>query len=187
MNPPYWVTFEHGWWHVRPFARTTALTRCKGFWLRREAMRRVKRLRNMWSIWILTEAFRRIGKDTCSKAELDEACIRAIQFRNVRVGVLEIRRTARKLGLNPDDVITMDAEMVRTGPALSSLRQEDLDGPLVEPEVMITVGQRWMPLDPRRKYAFTIARIEGDTIHGSDGREVKASRLVKRYRPVEAP
>ncbi len=87
--------------------------------------------------------------------------------------VKNIRHMARKAGMNPDDIIqVVRPGFYAPGPALLAM-----DLPPLPPEV----GARYRPKDMRRVKPFTVTKVEGDVVHGSDGRTVQVDRLLARY------
>jgi hypothetical protein len=149
----------------------------------------VERLRPLWEKWTFIATMRLIPEHKWTEGfTTDEyvAAGRDLEGRRlVRLAFLDIRRLARLVGLDPDEVVRQEGDrlsagrlLIEQGPAIDRLLES------AERPFLVTIGQTFQPLDRRRVGRFTIARIEGDRVVGDDGRTVAVGRLLTRYRPV---
>ncbi len=190
---PWWVCYEAARegspWVVRSYRVSTRDTRQRGYFTRAAALRVVRRLRPLWWHWMFVAALRLIPEEKWTTGFTEEefgAAWKQIGGRRlVRLALLDIRRLAVRVGLDPDDVAYQEGDRLFPGRLLkeNALPIERLLDSAERPDVL-TVGQSFRPLDARRKRGFVVVSIEGDRVIGSDGRGVAVSRLLTRYRPI---
>lgn len=197
----YWVCYDYRKirWFVCRETDTPRDTRRRPYATFVEARRRVRRLRKLSIRWSFIAVIRRLMAQWTSVEEFyftedqfQEMWGQVYREAELRRQIKEIRAQARQVGLHPDDVVWVEGKWPNTilhaGKALRTMGLDWFDRKMGEEQPSwdgtIQVGQKWRPIDPRRKNVFEIRQIAQQEVLGHDGRKVSIARLLKRYERV---